>query len=138
MITITRIAENYDKICFFNLKLFAQALHQIIYIFASVKIIAAILSIYIFALNLVPCQDSNSSNEEVKVEISQATDDNHQHQDGDFCSPFCSCQCCQISFTNYNVLDYAVFSPVTTTEEIHFSYRLEKDYHPTILQPPQV
>ncbi|WP_089378790.1 DUF6660 family protein [Lutibacter flavus] len=102
------------------------------------KFIAAILSIYIFALNLVPCEDYESPNYQVKTEISQDMDDNHQHQEGDFCSPFCSCQCCQISFTNFNIMDYDVLSTFTAAEEIHFLYRLEKDYYPTILQPPQV
>jgi hypothetical protein len=62
------------------------------------KVFAFILSFYVLYLNAVPCIDIIRDNSMHKSEIMQ-TSDNHNHQsDADSCSPFCTCQCCQLNF----------------------------------------
>ena len=61
------------------------------------RIIAFILSFVVLALTAVPCIDKLEENCLQKQEVSQEA--SHSHQDGlDHCSPFCTCQCCQVSF----------------------------------------
>jgi hypothetical protein len=117
---------------------FAQPLHSIICIFAPMKIIAYILSIYIFALNLVPCEDIGTPDNEVKTEISQAMDGDHQHQGTDLCSPFCQCHCCQIHATSLNKVDFVNSSTVISNEVFFHFDGIEKDFKNSILQPPRV
>ena len=102
------------------------------------KILAFILSIYIFALNLVPCEDNQTFDNEVKIEISQAIDDDHQHQDSDLCSSFCSCQCCHIQATHFKIVDFTITSTDISTVVFYHINGLEKGFYPSILQPPQV
>ncbi|XCF04745.1 DUF6660 family protein [Tamlana crocina] len=102
------------------------------------KVLALILSIYIFALNLVPCEDNGIPDNEVKTEISQALDNDHQHQGADLCSPFCQCHCCHIHVAQFNVLDYSLSNIVVQTQVFNHFEGLEKDFNTTLLQPPQV
>ena len=102
------------------------------------KFLALILSLYIFALNLAPCDDYGTVDNEVNTEISQAIGDDHQHQDSDLCSPFCNCHCCHIHATHFKIVDFTInFTDISTEVFYHFN-GLVKDFNPTILQPPQV
>lgn len=60
------------------------------------KYLVFILSVYLFALNFIGCRDAVAMNSETEINISQMAD---EHQEGDTCSLFCTCQCCQISVT---------------------------------------
>lgn len=102
------------------------------------KFLALILSIYIFALNLVPCEDNSVSNNESRLEISQTLEDDHQHQNSDLCSPFCHCHCCHIHVIQFNVLDYSIANSVISTQVFYHFEGLEKDFNTILLQPPQV
>ncbi len=102
------------------------------------KFLAAILSIYIFALNLVPCEDSCDFDNEVKTEISKTLDNDHKHQDTDSCSPFCNCQCCHVHATHFKIVDFIIATTSISTEVFYHFKGLEKDFNSTILQPPQV
>lgn len=97
-----------------------------------------ILSIYIFALNLAPCADIDVSDNDAKTEISQAMDNDHQHQDSDLCSPFCICQCCHINAT-YFQFSYTKYEiRFISTQDFFYQNGIEKDFTPSILQPPRV
>lgn len=100
------------------------------------KYFAAILSIYILALNFAPCEDKGAFNDEVKTEISQHSD--NDHSDLDLCSPFCQCHCCQIYATYFNKADITVTPKDISTEVFYHFYGLEKDFKNSILQPPRV
>jgi hypothetical protein len=102
------------------------------------KFLAFILSIYIFALNLAPCEDTVMVDNEVKTEISQAADNDHQHQDSDLCSPFCNCHCCHIHATHFSIVDFILENNDISTEVFCHFTGLEKDFNSSILQPPQV
>jgi len=102
------------------------------------KYLAFILSIYIFALNLSPCEDNGMLDNEVKSEIAQAIGEDHQHQGSDLCSPFCNCHCCHIHATHFKIVDFTVATRDISTEVFYYFNGLEKDFNPTILQPPQI
>ncbi|WP_299183378.1 DUF6660 family protein [uncultured Aquimarina sp.] len=102
------------------------------------KFLAFILSVYIFALNLAPCEDNNMLDDDDKIEVAQADDDNHQHQDPDLCSPFCICHCCHIHATHFKIVDFTITTIDISTEVFYHFKGLEKDFNSTILQPPQV
>ncbi len=101
------------------------------------KYLAFILAIYIFTLNLAPCDDSDVP-DDAKTEFSQAMDDNHQHQDSDLCSPFCICQCCHISATYSQIADLKLDIPHISTQDFIYLNGSEKDFTTSVLQPPQV
>ena len=101
------------------------------------KFLALILSLYVFALNFAPCEDTGALDNELNTEISQAIDNDHQHQGTDMCSPFCICQCCHINATYLKNVDFNVTSNVISTEVFYHFKGLENDFKPTILQPPQ-
>lgn len=101
------------------------------------KHLAFILSIYIFALNLTPCADYDVSDNDVKTEISQAMNNDHQHQDSDLCSPFCICQCCHISATYLHFADLTLDINIISTQDFLYLNGTEKDFTTSILQPPR-
>ncbi len=102
------------------------------------KIIAFILSIYILALNFTPCEDNNAINDDIKVELSQNTDFDHNHNALDLCSPFCQCHCCQISIAYFNIEDITLVSnPISNKLFSHFD-SLGEEISNSILQPPRV
>lgn len=112
-------------------------MHEIIYIFATMKFLAFILSIYIFALNLTPCEDNEVPDNDVKTEISQSHGDDHQHQDSDLCSPFCICQCCHINATHFKIVNIKFHSAYISTQDFFYLSGSEKNFNTSILQPPR-
>jgi len=120
----------------FTLTLFAQPLHQIIYTFVEMKFLTFILSIYILALNLAPCEDFTVLNNEVKTEISQAFD--HDNQDTDLCTPFCICQCCHVNVMQLKLVNVTFDTTSISTQDFFFLTGLEKNFTTSILQPPRV
>lgn len=104
----------------------------------SMKYLAVILSIYIFALNVAPCTDYDASDDNAKTEISQANGDDHQHQDSDGCSPFCICQCCQISAIYFDAPHLEFNIVYMATQDFFYLNGSEKNITTSLLQPPQV
>ncbi|WP_142785873.1 DUF6660 family protein [Changchengzhania lutea] len=102
------------------------------------KFLAFILSIYIFVLNLAPCEDYTLLDDELKTEISQAVDDDHQHQGSDLCSPFCICQCCHINAMHLKFVNVKFTIAYISTQDFFYLNGLEKDFSTSILQPPRV
>jgi len=74
------------------------------------KLLAAILSIYILVLTALPCIDEPEDHSVQKNVITQNSTDNHQHEEN-HCSPFCTCQCCAtpVVFSNF-VVHFECFS----------------------------
>ncbi|WP_040756702.1 DUF6660 family protein [Winogradskyella psychrotolerans] len=102
------------------------------------KNLAFILSIYIFALNLAPCADYVVTDNDVKTEITQTIQDNHQHQEPDSCSPFCICQCCHINATHFKLVSLRIDHSYISTQDFFYLNGNEKDFSTSILQPPRV
>lgn len=101
------------------------------------KFLALILSIYILALNLAPCDDYTALNDEVKTEISQAIGDDHQHQSSDLCAPFCICQCCHMSATHFKIVNVKFNTSYISTQDFFYINGSERKFTTSILQPPR-
>ena len=110
------------------------------YIFATMKFLVFILSIYIFTLNLAPCEDYGAGvfNVDVKTEIAQIFDNDHQHQDADLCSPFCICRCCHISTINFKFVDVKFNTSYIPMQDFFYQNGIVNDFTTSILQPPKV
>ncbi len=68
------------------------------------KLFAVILAVYILTLSVIVCNDSES-HDIANSDIEYALEADHHSDSGetDMCSPFCSCQCCQISIVFFDV-----------------------------------
>jgi len=101
-----------------------------------VKFLTVIIAFYILSLNLVPCEDGFEGCEDAQIEISQNSED-HGHNNIDFCSPFCQCQCCQINVTFNSVSIPQIIPDPISTEVFLYVNRLESNISFSILRPPQ-
>ncbi|MCF6307323.1 MAG: hypothetical protein L3J09_05135 [Flavobacteriaceae bacterium] len=113
-------------------------MQAIICIFAEVKILAFILSIYILALNFTPCEDSSVFDNSSNTELAQLQDFNHDHNALDLCSPFCHCQCCQVHAEGIGMIDFTTLTTEISSEVFFHFDNLGKDIPKSILQPPRV
>jgi hypothetical protein len=101
------------------------------------KIFAAILSLYILVLTVIPCIDEPEGNNIAKIELSQKSTE-QQQSINDHCSPFCTCDCC-VSPVIY--LDYIV-----ETENFLFFHKIypvyqikyNSSHYTSIWQPPRI
>lgn len=88
------------------------------------KSLAIILSVYIVVLAVMPCADAHDAdNGCISFDLIEQT---HSHlSDVDFCSPFCSCTCCQTlsqptlySTFQINLLGLELTTPLLTQNEL--------------------
>ena len=107
------------------------------------KQLTILLSIYILALSFVTCSDtiSNTLHDENITELIEEFDyENHSHsEEADFCSPFCSCQCCHVTvdvfqFTTFDLgVELILLGQISS---IH--HDLSQDVLQSLYQPPIV
>jgi hypothetical protein len=102
------------------------------------KILVAILSIYILGLNFMPCNDSVADlNEQTSVHITTDQHDSHEHS-ADLCSPFCQCHCCHIHVVDFEVAQFEAISPEINSQNfLHFNNFGEEILN-RILHPPRI
>ena len=74
------------------------------------KLLKILFTFYFFALTSIPClcQDIHAIHGK-QEQISQTTDNHNSEQDDD-CSPFCSCSCCPSSVF-YSQKDFQLQEP---------------------------
>jgi hypothetical protein len=88
-------------------------------------------------LNLIPCGDNHS--EEIAIE--HASDrDCGDHEESDFCSPFCWCNCCSIQIAEFQKNDASV-TYLTREESVSTTFYknpFQDQFNGSILQPPQL
>lgn len=99
------------------------------------KYTSFILSFLVLILSVLTCSDKDACDESVTVHISQ----NHQHaQDQeDTCSPFCTCQCCGVSYSV--ALDSPVLPKHTFLGSFYWLFELPdnpQEYLHNIWHPP--
>lgn len=112
------------------------------------KWMIVIWAIFVLALNLVPCSDAyNSCNVDLPAEHTAHHDDKaaaHEHSadHDDTCSPFCTCACCGISFTD---LSFKVNSAIANDNLEYFERKFvvcdiafRSSFFGNIWQPPRV
>ncbi|MFC7345600.1 DUF6660 family protein [Chryseobacterium zhengzhouense] len=104
-----------------------------------------LLTIYFIVLSVVPCNDVHAQspdNSKESYSILINSDDNHSKDQGDICSPLCTCNCCQITVASFK-MDSLLSTPQKTTEyfskKIHFQ---KNDFaylvYNRIWQPPKI
>jgi hypothetical protein len=109
------------------------------FIFASrqMKIAASILSFYILILTAIPCVDVHHNILLSKAELTQSKTD-HQHNDFDRCSPFCTCDCCTSRVIQKdNVIQYNCCS-LACKCIVGYSSTYVFSTHTTIWHPPKI
>lgn len=103
------------------------------------RLIASILSVYLMVLIAIPCIDRPEDHHLVNTEIGDTANSTHQHNDGDQCSPFCTCNCCatpviyQDFGVRFDCLTFIEKSISTEYTSVIFSCHLS-----SIWQPPQI
>jgi hypothetical protein len=110
------------------------------------KYFCYLFSCYFLLLSLIPCSDIHEVNTSGSTIIANISTDEHSNcpheTEQDFCSPFCTCNCCGQLFTEAKFVKFASFALIMRflKEKSTFTY-LEnwsnydfKDF----FQPPQV
>ena len=124
---------------FFDAKNLQQHCIAIFTIFAKfMKFVAIILASLNVLLTALPCDDVNTFNVS-QIEFNANHSDNDTESDFDFCTPFCSCNCCSTIVISPNSNQY------TSIIEIPFPV-LNSRYNALfssnalsgLFQPPQV
>jgi hypothetical protein len=71
-------------------------MYDILLYICTVKITCLLFASYLFSLAVLPCNDRETCQDEIKSGITVVETDNHEHDgnEQDFCTPFCNCQCC--------------------------------------------
>ena len=102
----------------------------------SVKVFAAILSLFFLMLSVLPCSDE-APDEKLKPEQFTAGDCDSPIA-GDLCSPFCHCQCCSINFIDFELMSFQVLSPEDPQASFAFFDDQEQEVLYTFHQPPRI
>lgn len=109
--------------------------HWDCFIFAPMKLLACILTIYLLGLNFVSCNDLIPQKSETQI-TQVSADQNHDHQDD--CSPFCQCHCCHVHVIEINATAFStnqseLYKPLFFHRD-NSGFELPKSF----LQPPRV
>lgn len=106
------------------------------------KLLTFFFAIYILILPCLPCVDKEECNDKSKTEISSATtNDSHQEQQEEACSPMCSCGCCGHIYTSnsrFNKLAVIKISYFTSQQFFYKNIHLSSDFYGNIWQPPKI
>jgi hypothetical protein len=107
------------------------------------KYLTILLSTYILALSFVTCSDTvaNKLMDKESVELTQDFDHgNHSHsEEADVCSPFCSCQCCQVTVDVFKLSTFNLRLELILLEEISsINHDISQDVLQSLYQPPIV
>ena len=96
------------------------------------KNIAGLLALYILALSFVPCDDILATTINIASDNYFSEQHEEHSHDSDMCSPFCSCDCCQIgaeqitlstSFVSENTSTDLLITPVLINgKELLYSF----------------
>jgi len=109
------------------------------------KIFWLILSIYLVSLSVLPCNDKEECDINVKVEqtsiLKTNTHDQHKHEN-EHCPPFCTCSCCgahsyhlQIAIDQFKKnKNFAIEKKQICT----YAFIYSNEYSSKIWQPPRL
>ena len=86
------------------------------------KLIRAILSIWMLCMFTMPCNDAVAQ-EAISYISTDIDHDEDSHED--FCSPFCVCQCCGTIVTSTDIIFYSYTFKYTSFNTHLFSYKNE-------------
>lgn len=102
--------------------------------------LAKILSIITVVLTLFPCSDGYAQFQENNIEISLNTNDTQDHHsdDGDLCTPFCTCVCCASLVYFQKSLDISQIEPIGQMANNYFASNLTSGFTGRNFQPPKL
>ncbi len=107
-------------------------------IFAGMKILCLLSSIYVFCLSTVPCCSGDDCDDEIKTEHTE--DHSHDHTDNDFdtCSPFLTCGACSgFVFSKSGFAFTEVYFHVDKLITV-YTPQFTDDFYANIWQPPKI
>ncbi len=78
------------------------------------KNIAGLLALYILALSFVPCDDILATTINIASDNYFSEQHEEHSHDSDMCSPFCSCDCCQIGAEQITLSTSFVLENIST------------------------
>jgi len=99
--------------------------------------LAIILSFYFLALNVVPCNDDVSIQNDSQVVATVDFDGDHD-QDCELCSPFCQCHCCHVHTIDFGITQFEPFQSTILQDNFNHFDSLGKDISLALLEPPQI
>jgi len=99
--------------------------------------IAALLATYMFALMLMPCNDTCNSHQHDTPTTIQTAQDHHQ-EESDICSPFCFCSCCATSMTVQHFPTYDFIPRLSVQDFSLLELAFISNAHASIWQPPKI
>lgn len=104
------------------------------------KILTFIMSLLVMALSLVPCSDAMNECEP-KPTSHEDTSHNHQADHDDFCSPFCSCNCCgaNVVLSGFGFQEAINPQYIPISEEVNtYTTSYIPSFYGNIWQPPKI
>jgi uncharacterized protein DUF6660 len=103
----------------------------------NVKIITIILSFYILALNVLPCNDTTVDVNNSQTEVVFSLDWDHNHNASDLCPPFCSCHCCHVHTIDFGSSNFTSINPGIYSEIFAYSDSPGEELTFSLFQPPR-
>ncbi len=102
------------------------------------KFIAFLLSIYILGLSFVTCNDDAEDMSSDTIVASISKGDHQNSGELDLCSPFCYCQCCQVSIDTMTYFSYKLLTQDFFAKVYAYQDGTLQNVTASLLQPPQV
>ena len=99
------------------------------------KFFAYFMALYILVLSVVPCSDvhNNCNDKKATTELTQNHD--HQQDQDDNCSPFCTCACCS---ANVIALDFKPTQFSFSQKVAIRNFSFISNFYGNIWQPPKI
>lgn len=110
-----------------------------IYIFASMKLLASFVAMYMVLLSIAPCGDKEECRLEYSFNVSivDAHHESSTSHDVETCTPFCSCNCCSISMAETLPSFAATVEEEVWDIDILYKNNVDLRNSAAIWQPPQ-
>jgi len=90
-------------------------------------------------LTAIPCIDQPEDHAAQKMEITQSQGDDQHHEDGDNCSPLCTCNCCASPVIQQDFsIQFDSFSFLQECLSPEYPSAFVSCYSGSIWQPPQL
>ena len=103
--------------------------------------IAKILSVFTIVLMLFPCSDSslqNQDNDIAQITLNADEIPDHYSDDGDLCTPFCTCVCCGSLVYSVKTINVTQLESVDIELNQYYTSNLMSDFISSNFQPPRV
>ncbi|MBW4360570.1 hypothetical protein KZH69_08740 [Flavobacterium sp. NAS39] len=89
----------------------------------------------------MPCADMEvNSAAHTKPEFASNNDEHSHDKQNDLCSPFCACNCCNVSLTYFPVttINFPITTEIIKLPLPTYKSILSSNFYGSIWQPPQI